>query len=140
VHTQWIETTFAERIPAEALRLAPDEPGITSSWIEIDGVRHTLRMPAGAGALTGASVLAGAGTPGPAADREPPAGLVAPMAGTFIAWLVEDGAAVAAGDPVAVMEAMKMETTIVADGSGTLRQHSVPGDTLASGEQLATLD
>jgi len=38
------------------------------------------------------------------------------------------------------MEAMKMETTIVATGPGTLRHRSAPGDFLAAGEQLATLD
>ncbi|WEO77273.1 biotin carboxylase N-terminal domain-containing protein [Cryobacterium sp. SO2] len=141
VHTQWIETSFAERMPADALRQEPEEPGITSSWIEIDGRRHTLRMPAGAGALTGASALANVGAPAPAdAAATPPDGLVAPMAGTVIAWLVEDGTEVAEGDPVVVMEAMKMETTIVATGAGTLRQHCAPGDALAAGEQLATLE
>ena len=143
VHTQWIETSFAERIPADTLRPEPSEPGVTSSWIEIDGVRHTLRMPAGAamlGTLPGTSAPVGGGTSGPDADLETPAGLVAPMAGTFIAWLVEDGTEVAAGDPVAVMEAMKMETTIAATGAGTLRQHRAPGDFLTAGECLATLD
>jgi len=134
VHTQWIETSFAERMPAEALLPAAEEPGITSSWIEIDGVRHTLRMPAGAGALPVASVA-----PAPAAP-DAPAGLVAPMAGTLITWLIDDGSAVAAGDPVVVMEAMKMETTIVASGPGTLRHQRKPGDAVAAGEHLATLD
>jgi len=144
VHTQWIETAFAERMPAERLAPAPVEPGVISTWIEIDGVRRTLRMPAGAmptalpgGASTDGAAAggAGAGDSTPSAD----AGLVAPMAGTLITWLVEDGATVAAGDPVVVMEAMKMETTITADAAGTLQHRAAPGAFLAAGDQLATL-
>ncbi|MGO4783872.1 acetyl/propionyl/methylcrotonyl-CoA carboxylase subunit alpha [Cryobacterium sp. W22_MBD10_FK3] len=144
VHTQWIETTFAERIPAEALRPEPEDAGVSSSWIEIDGVRHTLRMPAGAlavGALSGA--LSGVPSGASAADTAtgiPEPGVVAPMAGTLITWLVEDGSAVAAGDPVVVLEAMKMETTITATSAGTLHHTSAPGDAVAAGERLATLD
>jgi len=141
VHTQWIETAFAERMPAEKLLPAADEPGISSSWIEIDGVRHTLRMPAGGGGLGAGAMPAtsGALAPAPAAPAAP-AGVVAPMAGTLITWLIDDGSQVAAGDPVVVMEAMKMETTVVASGPGLLRHHRAPGDAVAAGEQLATLD
>jgi len=146
VHTQWIETTFAERLPADALLPEPEEPGVTESWIEIDGRRHTLRMPAQSvpfGALSGA--LSGAGqspsSSGEAEASESSApGLVAPMAGTLSTWLVDDGSAVAAGDPVAVMEAMKMETTVVAPRAGILNHRSAVGDFVASGDQLASID
>jgi acetyl-CoA/propionyl-CoA carboxylase biotin carboxyl carrier protein len=148
VHTQWIETTFAERIPAEALRPAAVAPGVTSSWIEIDGVRHTLRMPAGALAVgaqfAGAQFGAGSGALPAAAAADsadsPDTGVVAPMAGTLITWLAEDGSHVTAGDPVVVLEAMKMETTITATGSGTLHHASAPGAAVAAGEQLASID
>jgi acetyl-CoA/propionyl-CoA carboxylase biotin carboxyl carrier protein len=143
VHTQWIETVFAERIPADTLRAEPVEPGITTSWIEIDGRRHTLRMPAGS--TPAALPIAAPAGAAPAPESTDAAvasvaGLVAPMAGTLITWLIGDGTEVAEGDPVVVMEAMKMETTIVATGPGTLRHRSAPGDFLAAGEQLATLD
>jgi acetyl-CoA/propionyl-CoA carboxylase biotin carboxyl carrier protein len=147
VHTQWIETSFAERLPVDALRPEPDEPGLTSSWIEIDGRRHTLRMPAGAVPLAAASIGAALGTSAseaaagaddPAAGGE--AGVLAPMAGTLSTWLVEDGSVVAAGDPVVVLEAMKMETTVTATSAGTLHHVSAPGDSVAAGEQLASID
>ena len=138
VHTQWIETSFAERIPAEALRPEPGEPGVTTSWVEIDGRRHTLRMPAGAGLA--ALPVAAAGSPAASTDPDAAEGLVAPMAGTLIAWLVDDGSEVAEGDPVVVMEAMKMETTIEAPASGILRHSSAPGDVLNAGESLGALD
>jgi 3-methylcrotonyl-CoA carboxylase alpha subunit len=46
--------------------------------------------------------------------------VVAPMPGKIIAVLVTSGAHVEAGDPVAVIEAMKMETTLAAEVSGTV--------------------
>jgi acetyl-CoA/propionyl-CoA carboxylase biotin carboxyl carrier protein len=138
VHTQWIETTFAERMPAEALLPEPVGHGVTTSWIEIDGVRHTLRMPAGAmavGALSGA--LPGVSVAETTEAAEP--GVVAPMAGTLITWLIEDGSSVTEGDPVVVLEAMKMETTITATVSGTLHHTAAPGDSVAAGERLASI-
>jgi acetyl-CoA/propionyl-CoA carboxylase biotin carboxyl carrier protein len=142
VHTQWIETTFAERIPAEALLPEPVEAGVSTSWIEIDGVRHTLRMPAGAMAMGAPTGGTAAGLPGASAADGDAAetGVVAPMAGTLITWLIEDGSTVTAGDPVVVVEAMKMETTITATGTGTLHHASAPGAAVAAGEQLATID
>jgi len=143
VHTQWIETTFAERIPGGTLLPEPVEDGVTTSWIEIDGVRHTLRMPAGALAMGAPTGGTAGGLPGAsAADRadSPDTGVVAPMAGTLITWLADDGSHVAAGDPIVVVEAMKMETTITATGTGTLHHASAPGAAVAAGEQLASID
>jgi acetyl-CoA/propionyl-CoA carboxylase biotin carboxyl carrier protein len=142
VHTQWIETTFAERIPAEALLPEPVEAGVSTSWIEIDGVRHTLRMPAGAMAMGAPTGGTAAGLPGASVvdGNSADTGVVAPMAGTLITWLIEDGSTVTAGDPVVVVEAMKMETTITATGTGTLHHASAPGAAVAAGEQLATID
>jgi acetyl-CoA/propionyl-CoA carboxylase biotin carboxyl carrier protein len=42
------------------------------------------------------------------------------MAGTLVRWAVEDGAAVEQGDTIAVLEAMKMETTVTAPVTGTV--------------------
>jgi acetyl-CoA/propionyl-CoA carboxylase biotin carboxyl carrier protein len=141
VHTQWIETTFAERLPADALLPKTDEPGVTTSWIEIDGRRHTLRMPASstpfattAGAHQAQTSVANPG----AADSTP--GILAPMAGTLSSWMVDDGSTVAVGDSIAVMEAMKMETTVTATSAGILHHRSAPGDFVSAGDQLATIE
>jgi acetyl-CoA/propionyl-CoA carboxylase biotin carboxyl carrier protein len=141
VHTQWIETTFAERLPADALLPETDEPGVATSWIEIDGRRHTLRMPASstpfattAGAHQAQTSVADPG----AADSTP--GILAPMAGTLSSWMVDDGSTVAVGDSIAVMEAMKMETTVTATTAGVLHHRSAPGDFVSAGDQLATIE
>ncbi|MEI7447547.1 MAG: acetyl-CoA carboxylase biotin carboxyl carrier protein subunit [Burkholderiales bacterium] len=47
-------------------------------------------------------------------------GLAAPMPGKVIALMVEAGAAVKRGQPLLVMEAMKMEHTIAAPADGTV--------------------
>ncbi|SEK61470.1 3-methylcrotonyl-CoA carboxylase alpha subunit [Pseudoxanthomonas sp. GM95] len=49
-------------------------------------------------------------------------GLSAPMPGRIIAVLAADGARVAAGAPLLVMEAMKMEYTVSAPADGTVTQ------------------
>jgi acetyl-CoA/propionyl-CoA carboxylase biotin carboxyl carrier protein len=141
VHTQWIETTFAARVPAESLRDETDAPGITETWVEIDGQRHTLRLPT---AMLAASMPAGAGSQpqtqqpvGESANTN--SGVVAPISGVLTKWLVDDGTEVAVGDSVAVMEAMKMESPIVAESAGVLAHVAAAGDELAAGAQLATI-
>ena len=57
--------------------------------------------------------------------------IIAPMPGKVIAVLVEVGARVEHGQPVVVIEAMKMETTLTADVDGEVAKISVAaGDTV----------
>src|SRR5207253_10635741 len=59
----------------------------------------------------------------PDKDAQRPSGsLVAPMPGTVVKVLAAPGDAVAKGDPVVVIEAMKMEHTIGAPGDGTVAE------------------
>ena len=59
--------------------------------------------------------------------------VVAPLPGRVIALKVKEGDTVAAGDEVAVLEAMKMENSITSDYAGTVQQILV-----AEGENIAT--
>ena len=62
------------------------------------------------------------------------------MAGTVVKWLVEPGAEVAAGDPVVVLEAMKMETQVTAHRAGTLDDVRVDaGGVVSAGTVLALI-
>ena len=67
--------------------------------------------------------------------------LTAPMPGKVIAVLVEPGASVEKGAPLLVMEAMKMEHTIVAPSTGKVGEilFSV-GDQVADGAQLLVME
>lgn len=63
--------------------------------------------------------------------------LTAPMPGKIVALLVQQGASVAQGAPLLIMEAMKMEHTIAAPADGTVQEllYAV-GDQVAEGAQL----
>ena len=118
VHTQWIESTLLPRLEPQ-LRPAPvPDAALQRVPVEIDGRRVVLGLPvallAGIGGLGG---LADAGTAAAASD---PTELRSPAPGTLVRWLADDGASISEGDPVAVLDAMKMETTVAAHRSGVL--------------------
>ena len=63
-----------------------------------------------------------------------------PMPGRIVKVMVKVGDVVAAGGPLFVMEAMKMENEIKAKGGGTvLELHVVAGDTVERNATLVTL-
>jgi acetyl/propionyl-CoA carboxylase alpha subunit len=65
----------------------------------------------------------------------------APMPGTVVKVLVEDGASVRARQPLVVLEAMKMETPLVSPYDATVRAvHVREGDRVAGGALLVELD
>ncbi|MDT2007421.1 carbamoyl-phosphate synthase large subunit [Rhodococcus opacus] len=66
--------------------------------------------------------------------------LFAPSAGTVIAIAAEAGQWVKQGEPVAILEAMKMEHEIIAPTAGRLERVTVQvGDIVAEGAKVATL-
>src|SRR5262245_4814876 len=65
----------------------------------------------------------------------------APMIGTVVDVVVKDGDAVRAGQPVVVLESMKMEHLVAAEASGVVRQVLVGrGDTVEVDQPLVWLD
>ncbi len=67
--------------------------------------------------------------------------LTAPMQGTILKVLVAEGDHVAAGDPLVVLEAMKMETTIAAPKDGTVTVIGVEqGSTTGAGQVLVVIE
>ncbi|SHM67333.1 acetyl/propionyl/methylcrotonyl-CoA carboxylase subunit alpha [Phytopseudomonas punonensis] len=140
VHTRWIETDFAEQITLAPRTLPVAGDTVLRTFIEIDGKRHELGLP---GALLQGLAPLGGNTQA-APQAAPPAaeeGLVAaPISGNLHAWLVEDGAQVKAGEVIAVMEAMKMETQVTAPADGTLRIREQAGAYLDAGAALAKLE
>jgi acetyl/propionyl-CoA carboxylase alpha subunit len=67
--------------------------------------------------------------------------VLAPMPGTVIKVLVADGATVKAREPLVVLEAMKMETPLVAPYDATVRTlHVKEGDRVAGGALLVELE
>ncbi|QXE30298.1 acetyl/propionyl/methylcrotonyl-CoA carboxylase subunit alpha [Microbacterium paraoxydans] len=135
VHTQWIETVLLPVLEAQPRPAVAPVSGLQRFPVEIDGRRVMLGLPAEL--LAGIGRSAGEVTaPVPSAD---PSELRAPAPGTLVRWLVDDGATVAEGDPVAVLDAMKMETTVTAHRAGTLTPRADTGATLAADALLATI-
>ncbi|MFE7066062.1 acetyl/propionyl/methylcrotonyl-CoA carboxylase subunit alpha [Microbacterium sp. NPDC057658] len=134
VHTQWIETVLLPVLEAQPRPAVAPVSGLQRFPVEIDGRRVMLGLPA--------ELLAGIGRPGEVAAPVPsadPSELRAPAPGTLVRWLVDDGATVAEGDPVAVLDAMKMETTVTAHRAGTLTPRADAGATLSADALLATI-
>lgn len=74
-------------------------------------------------------------------DQVSAGSLLAPMPGTVVSVAVEVGQQVVAGQPVLVLEAMKMQHTVSAPGPGTLTELTVqPGAQVAAGEVLAVVE
>ena len=66
--------------------------------------------------------------------------LVAPMQGTIVKVLVKEGQEVQAGEAVCVLEAMKMENSILAQASGKVESIKVePGQSVQGGAPLAVI-
>ena len=67
--------------------------------------------------------------------------LLAPMPGTVVSVDVEPGDRVEAGQPVLVLEAMKMQHTVAAPTAGTVTELPVStGQQVAAGEVLAVVE
>ncbi|WP_109512075.1 acetyl/propionyl/methylcrotonyl-CoA carboxylase subunit alpha [Pseudomonas ovata] len=127
VHTRWIETDFAEQVTIAPRSGTAADAEVLRTFIEIDGKRHDLGLPA--------ALLRGLSLNQAASDRDhsvpaealDPQAVASPVAGNLHAWVVEDGAAVEAGQVIAVMESMKMETSILAPCAGRLVIKEQPG-------------
>ena len=135
VHTQWIENVLLPALESQPRPAVASVSGLQRFPVEIDGRRVMLVLPA--------ELLAGIGRPSgevPApVSAADPSELRAPAPGTLVRWLVDDGAEVAEGDPVAVLDAMKMETTVTAHRAGTLTPRADTGATLSADALLATI-
>ncbi|MFN3506465.1 MAG: biotin carboxylase N-terminal domain-containing protein [Allorhizobium sp.] len=141
VHTRWIETDFAETL-ASAPRPEPvSDTSLIRTHVEIDGKRHELAIPAML--LSGLGNVSKGTAPGAetaSAKPEDDLSIAAPISGTLQSFKVEDGAEVKTGDLLAVMEAMKMETQVIAARAGRIRFKTEAGSYLQAGIEIARYD
>ena len=69
------------------------------------------------------------------------ASLAAPMPGRVVRVMTKPGAKVAKGEPLVILEAMKMEHTITAPADGIVKEvHYADGEQVLEGAQLVTLE
>jgi geranyl-CoA carboxylase alpha subunit len=130
----------------ESARLRIIEKSRDRLRYELDGYVHSLRFARSDNTLhldLGRRVTAiedRTFAPPATADARADGILRAPMNGSVIAIRVTEGARVARGDIVAVLEAMKMQHEIVAPADGTVEQVAVqPGAQVATRDPLVVV-
>jgi len=113
-----VDTTYVERHLSELL--ADSEQAHPHRYFAADAALHSAK----------ATVDAPPGT----------LALNAPSAGVLVSLALAEGDAVATGQPIAVLEAMKMEFEVKAEHSGIVRALTVvPGEAIGEGQALAFL-
>ncbi|HMA05046.1 MAG TPA: pyruvate/oxaloacetate carboxyltransferase [Methanomicrobiales archaeon] len=111
----------------------PDVP--SAMEVEVDGEVYSVRIVSVAGAAVVAK--AGAASAGKAPRGEIEGGIRSNMQGMVLKVLVRVGEAVKKGDPLMVLEAMKMENPIASPRDGKVTEIFVDtGDVVASGDVL----
>ena len=146
VYTTWIETDFDNQIPPYAGEAgeAADEGERQKVTVEVGGRRLEVVLPAGLGGI-GPAPAGGAKKPRRAAGKKSGAAasgdsVTSPMQGTIVKVAVEEGATVAEGDVVVVLEAMKMEQPLKAHKAGTVTGLSAEvGATVGNGEVICEI-
>ncbi len=149
--TRWVEerVDFSD-MPSTGPSAVGSSPGESphNVAVEVDGRRYDVRVW-----LPELAQGAGAGAPAapasrPSRSRSSAAGagaaggrVTAPMQGTIIEVLVAVGDEVVAGQGLCVLEAMKMENSVDAEGLGTVREvHVSAGDNVGSGDVLFVIE
>ncbi len=107
----------------------------TRAAVYAQGEVDHVFTPLGATQITALDLLAHAGEAAAEGGR-----LTAPMPGKVVSFAVKAGDAVTKGQPLAVMEAMKMEHTIAAPADGVVQELLyAPGDQVTEGAELLKL-
>ena len=107
----------------------------TRAAVYAQGEVDHVFTPLGATQITAIDLLAHAGEAAAEGGR-----LTAPMPGKVVSFAVQAGDTVAKGQPLAVMEAMKMEHTIAAPVDGVVAELLyAPGDQVTEGAELLKL-
>ena len=136
IYTDWLDHNYRPSAQATSA-VAPVEAIYakrTRVALEIDGKLVSVGFPsdllaAGAAGAKGASASAGGG----AGD------VTCPYEANLVAWNVSDGETVEEGQPIATIEAMKMESAVKAPAAGKVTRVAKEGDRLEPGAVIATI-
>ena len=148
--TKWVEET----LDLTGVKSAPASPPSDTEPlvqrdidVEVNGQRYSVKMwvPETASAPSAAPASGSAKRPKRAAASKSggSAGsgeVTVPMQGTIVKVMVAAGDTVEAGDPIVVLEAMKMENNVCAEKSGTIAEVRVSeGDSVGGGDVVAVI-
>jgi acetyl-CoA/propionyl-CoA carboxylase biotin carboxyl carrier protein len=145
--TKWVEETLdLSDIGAPTLGDADSDetPKVKRDLdVEVNGKRFSVSMWVPESASTaGGSVPRARRSGGSSSGGGAGSGQVAvPMQGTIVKIVVAVGDEVEVGDPIVVLEAMKMENNVGADKAGTVTEIKVAeGDSVGSGDIVAVIE
>jgi acetyl-CoA/propionyl-CoA carboxylase biotin carboxyl carrier protein len=146
VHTRWIETEWSGGV--EPFQGAAAPAGGTEREtvvVEVGGKRLEVSLPKTlfGGTPTAAPRPSGrrSGSGQAAASPGGASALTAPMQGTIVKVAAQNGDQVAEGDPIVVIEAMKMEQPLQAHRAGTVSGLSAEvGAAVTAGTVICTID
>lgn len=132
-----------EPVPTGKAAVVTNDAGEELYTVEVEGKSYTVTVANGGDV----SAIIPAGQAAPAASAAAPAVAAtggepvnAPLAGNVVKVLVKPGQAVAEGESIVILEAMKMETSVSAPAAGTIVEVRVQaGDSCAVGDVLVTL-
>jgi acetyl-CoA/propionyl-CoA carboxylase biotin carboxyl carrier protein len=143
IHTRWIETEYDNQLEPYAgfteLAEADEREKIT---VEVGGKRIEVVLPAGLGSSSAPAAKAAPKRGGKKGAAKAASGdsLVSPMQGTIVKIVIEEGAVVAAGDTIVVLEAMKMEQPLTAHKAGTVTGLTAEvGQTVTAGATICDI-
>jgi len=141
--------------PKKKITIVEGEKGMRKYAVNVNGTMYEVEVEEVAANATVKTTSAPVAAPAPAAAPAPvaapapaapvaaaPAGgmkVEAPMPGTILALSVAEGATVNEGDPICVLEAMKMENDIAAPCSGVVHYAVAKGAAVETGTVLATI-
>jgi len=128
-----------EPVPTGKSKVQTNDTGEEIYTVEVEGKSYTVAVTEGGdvSAIAGAGNAAGAPGVAVASGGEP---VPAPLAGTVVKMLVQPGQQVAEGESIAILEAMKMETSVSAPAAGQIVEvRAKSGDSVTVGDVLVTL-
>lgn len=138
VHTRWIETEFAATLDAMERPEPTEDATLVRTYLEIDGKRVSVGLPSVL--LAGLAASGGGVAAASAKTSATEAGIAAPVSGTVQSLKVADGDVVEEGTLLAVLEAMKMETQVIATQAGKVMLRAKQGDYVQAGDILVTFE
>lgn len=144
VYTTWIEDEFLNEVEgSDDMDLDQRDTSRETITIELDGKAVQLGLPAAmTNALRNSSGAgAAAAAQGEDAGEQDASAVQSSMDGNLVRFTVEDGQSVEAGQSVAIIEAMKMESPVTAHRAGIFTGASISvGTGVRRGDTLGTIN
>ena len=150
--TKWVEETLdltgVKGSSDTDIPPADDEPLVQREIdVEVNGQRYAVRMwvpetaPVAAAAASGGAKRPKRASASKSGGSAGSGEVTVPMQGTIVKVMVAEGDTVEVGDPIVVLEAMKMENNVCAEKSGTIAEIRVAeGDSVGGGDVVAVIE